>query len=657
MKQERLDLDLRVQGYVSQIRSHASLRVGGMPASPTNREILARCVEAWLVLSEDLMLRQGIAPHARSQRMENMFSVLLDSDMVDIVSFLDAIYHRLITDSIPHPSQFKPVCDELTSDSRLDHKRLLSPVNLAIYSFLIETSDETKAHLLSSIAQFVRYPRKLEFQDIGLEQKALEEYLLTEQELDAVPQDDEERLSKTLEGVSQVIKDWFEDFHIENLLPKHGVGSVAEGPLSLCEKFQTMRVDGMVKTILNHSSGAYVYREYFPIPPEDGLERISRTIFVPKTATKLRTISMEPATLQYLQQGVMSELYRYIEHHPFLGVRIKLDDQGQNQVLALEGSMTHSYGTIDLSKASDSVSWNLVRRVFRSVPRLYKWLLATRSSSTLLPNGETIPLKKFAPMGSALCFPIECIIFAAIVEYASAAACKRLRIPKRVYSVYGDDLVVQSECYEDVIDALLLCGFHVNASKSYNVGRYRESCGKEYYAGFDISPLYYRIPFYRSKISPSAYSSWCGLANNAFLHHLPLLRLFAVRKVLESGRRRGPYFTVSPYVSPSLYSDQPTNFHVDWFWNADYQRLEGRFCTVKSRQRGGELTDDALAYFCKLVDLARRPRGRVTNDDESAPLYAMHGLIEFFSSINRPIRAYTIHQMDCTHDWSGTAFP
>lgn len=635
-----------VDDQLSQIFDQHNIVLGGDQASKDNVEILRRCLKDWLVLLEDLMLRLGLDDASRVARRMNFLQAITRSDITEVLLFLDAIYHRLIEVDDETPETFKQFLESHAHES-IDYMRLLSPINQALYPFLSETDQEKKAYFLSIIAQFLRFARKLEFQDIGLEAKAFADYMDTEKELEAMQYDDE----KVFKDLSDIIQRWLGDFHIDCLLPKHGSGSVAEGSLSLAEKYKVMSVDQLIKIGLRNPSYPDSWMEYFPSQPGSNLVRCSRTIFVPKTATKLRTISMEPTTLQYLQQGVMYELYRYIGNHPYLGVRIKLSDQGQNQVLAWEGSRYHNYGTIDLSHASDSVSWNLVRKIFKSSPSLYKWLLITRSKMTLLPNGETIALQKFAPMGSALCFPIECLIFAAIVEYATDNVCKSNKVPKELYSIYGDDIVVQSNCYDEVIRILTICGFTVNMTKSYNSGNYRESCGKEYYAGYDISAITYRIPFYRKRVTPSAYWSLCSAANNA-VGRFPLYRAWLIKLTMSLSPRHGPYFTFNKGKSPYLFSSQPTNFHVKSRWNKNYQRWEGKFISVKSKQRcQDELDDDILRYHIKLIELAKRSTERVTNIDESTGPRAVHGLVEYFCSTSLPLTDWREHDLLLAFDW------
>jgi len=633
----------RVADCVSLFRSSRSITLGGTQASELNIEIFSRCLNDWLILLEDLMLRLNLQESSRDAKRNNFVQALLPADLSEVLLFLDAVYTRLI-DECDTPDSFKHYLEGRANG--IDYQRLLSPISQVTYQFLIEIDQEKKAYFLSIIAQFLRFARKLEFQDIGLEQKALADYMETEDELESMSYDDEQVFDK----LANIVHRWFKDFHIDILLPKHGSGSVSEGSLTLAQKYAHCHTDVLIRECLSDIGAPDSYLDYFPVQPGEALVRRSRTIFVPKTAVKLRTISMEPCTLQYLQQGVMYELYRYIENHEYLGVRVRLADQQQNQIMAWEGSKYCTFGTIDLSHASDSVSWNLVRRVFRKSSSLFKWLMVTRSKETLLPNGEVIKLNKFAPMGSALCFPVECILFAAIVEYATNKICRQLKIRKEIYTVYGDDIVVQAACYDETCRILQLCGFTVNTSKSYNSGPYRESCGKEYYAGVDISAIYYRIPFSNRKTSPSVYSSWCSMANNAYLHRLPVLRNYLINRVLSTFPGKGPYFGRSPYKSPYLYSPQPTNFHVVKKWCKRYQRWEGRFISVKSKLRGAEVTDDVIRYHCALVNMAKRCKLHAAPIDEFVPSVSLQGCVEFFSSTALPITDWIQHDLMLTED-------
>jgi len=97
-------------------------------------------------------------------------------------------------------------------------------------------------------------------------------------------------------------------------------------------------------------------------------------------------------------------------------------------------------------------------------------------------------------MGSALCFPIEAMVFLTVIflgiERESNTLLSReelIRLYHDRVRVFGDDLIVPRDNVLSVVDELQTFGFVVNISKSFWTGRFRESCGREYYNGQDIS--------------------------------------------------------------------------------------------------------------------------------------------------------------------------
>lgn len=334
---------------------------------------------------------------------------------------------------------------------------------------------------------------------------------------------------------------------------------------------------------------------------------------------------MEPVTLQYFQQGVMAELYEFIGNHRYLGGRIKLRDQSQNQELAKQGSIDNSLSTIDLSAASDSVSWALVKGVFTGTP-LMKWLWATRSRNTLLPDGNTVKLLKFAPMGSALCFPVECLIFAAVLEYEAHKECRTSRKTPSFWSVFGDDLVVSKSITENVIRSLNEVGFLVNVDKSFTDGPFRESCGKDYYEGIDVSSTYYRLPAFNSKnLLPDVYAAICSGANLAQERGLLRLRQWYLSLLLRT-RRTAPYFCSSVSRSPAVYSPMPTNYHVISRYKTGWQCWIGRFCTVKSKRTVRDCVDnEETRYFYTLSLMARSKKTYFSPLEDVSQGVTLHG--------------------------------
>lgn len=199
----------------------------------------------------------------------------------------------------------------------------------------------------------------------------------------------------------------------------------------------------------------------------------ARLAFVPKDARGPRSICMEPHELMFIQKGLQTLLYDYIEHHSVAKGYINFTDQSINRNLAYQSSIDRRYATIDLKDASDLVSWDLIRLLVS--PEWYRVLKSTRSTAVTLPNNTTYKLNKFASMGSALCFPIEAMLFWSIVRTVTKCW------------VYGDDIIVPLEKVDEVISLLESFGLIVNRDKTCVAGYFRESCGAEYYRGHDIS--------------------------------------------------------------------------------------------------------------------------------------------------------------------------
>ena len=197
--------------------------------------------------------------------------------------------------------------------------------------------------------------------------------------------------------------------------------------------------------------------------------------FVPKTAKTYRSICTEPGLNVMVQAGIGKVMARRLA-----AVGVDIRDQTVNQRRAMEGSLTGALATLDLSSASDTVSREVV---FELLPLDWASLLnRARSSNVMLPGGRIIRQEKFSSMGNGFTFPLETLIF-----WGLAAACCR---EDSQATVYGDDIVVPAKSYDLLVEVLTALGFVVNLKKSYHKGFFRESCGKDYYWGIDVRPIY-----------------------------------------------------------------------------------------------------------------------------------------------------------------------
>lgn len=424
------------------------------------------------------------------------------------------------------------------------------------------------------LLQVTAWMTRLSLQDVSFEEESIRDYLDTEDAiLDSYP-------DSITDALNRIIRFWLRTFDPDRIRFKHGSGSVAfTSPPTLETKYRALGTDRKIEIVFKDLYTPHV--ETLLSGPADNvlvIDRRSETTFVPKSWKSMRTISMESPTLMYLQQGILAAIDHMVESNSYLRNRIGTHEQERNQKLAQEASLFRNYATIDLSAASDSVSWKLVKKVFKGTP-LYPYLIATRSTHTILPDGREVSLRKYAPMGSALCFPIETMVFAAICELVTRRwqhnCAEAGRFAGR-FSVYGDDIICPTECAEDVIDVLRQLGFRVNAQKSFWKQKdwYRESCGGEYIDGIDVTPMRLSRNYksecltvnVKQRISgpvtednvevDSGIAGYVDGANFSFEWGFPHLRAFFIKKLVDQG-----YTPI--FGDKRIKSFHPSNYHTE----------------------------------------------------------------------------------------------
>jgi hypothetical protein len=208
--------------------------------------------------------------------------------------------------------------------------------------------------------------------------------------------------------------------------------------------------------------------------------------------------------MQYMQQAILENLVESLEEDDISSWLIGIGDQIPNQEMAYEGSLNGNLATLDLSEASDRVSVQQVMGLLANHPSLREGVDASRSmKADVLIDGthQVVRLNKFASMGSALCFPFEAIVFATVIfvgiekELGHRLTRQDIKSFKGQVRVYGDDIIIPVRFADSVIAHLEAFGFKVNANKSFWTGKFRESCGKEYYNGTDVSIVRVRRVF------------------------------------------------------------------------------------------------------------------------------------------------------------------
>jgi hypothetical protein len=312
------------------------------------------------------------------------------------------------------------------------------------------------------------------------------------------------------------------------LIPRHGPGKVAER-LSYNRKYDSMHWTTRLEHVFPHMRWMYPSYSVGLSEPfgsvdirEPGAETPVRVVTVPKTLKAPRVIAMEPTCMQFVQQSVSQALMREIESDSLIGSMIGFTDQIPNQEMARVGSLDGSLATLDLSEASDRVSNQHVLELFSPSTFLSEIVQACRSRKADVPGFGVIRLAKFASMGSALCFPVEAMVFLTVAFMGIARELNTPVTPRLISQfkgsvrVYGDDIIVPAEFAVSVSKTLDLLGYKVNTTKSFWTGLFRESCGGDFYAGNRITPVKLRTEIPEGRMHAENVVSFSAFRNQLF---------------------------------------------------------------------------------------------------------------------------------------------
>lgn len=359
------------------------------------------------------------------------------------------------------------------------------------------------------------------------EQKAIDGYVEVERSLENPVFDSDE-----LDSFSKVsVLLWgnaFSDFDHHQLTPKHGPGAVVE-KYTPNQKYTNRQWHSRLEPFFPSDAYLYVNASHvleeeieLSVVQEDQEQPVKVTL-VPKTLKSPRIIAIEPCCMQYAQQAMSAYLVDRLESYWLTRRHVNFRDQSINQSLAMSASRSGLLATLDMSDASDRVSLSLVRHMLQSAPILLEALEACRSKAARLPSGEVIHLKKFASMGSAVCFPIEAMVFYTIIvssllrEQKLPVTLRNIyKVSRRVW-VYGDDIIVPTDMATAVVNSLTLLGNKVNSSKSFLSGGFRESCGVDAYRGNLVTPVYVRSTWPHDRGDASEIMSLVSTANQMYL--------------------------------------------------------------------------------------------------------------------------------------------
>lgn len=336
----------------------------------------------------------------------------------------------------------------------------------------------------------------------------------------------------------------------------------------------------------------------------------SRFKFVHKTFGKARGICIEQLEMQWLQQGIRKALYDRIENHPLSKGYVLFTDQSINGSLAQLSSRSRYMATIDMSSASDRISRKLVEYLFQDNEELLKALLALSTRIIELPeelsSDRMLMVNKYAPMGSALCFPVMGLVhFALIKSIISMTAPQHINdIP--VY-VYGDDIIIESSYAEEVMEKLPDFGMKINQKKSFFQSYFRESCGVHAYYGVNITPVRFKSIVHQS-ISVNDVVGLLKQEYDLFKKGYKKTAALIRSELLKS--QYGRFLKLTVGTKSNLFGfirDDDALMPLAKQcnakrWNSDLQAYKYRLCTIVDLFDDVPPVDDGEYYLRKLVE-------------------------------------------------------
>jgi len=502
--------------------------------------------------------------------------------------------------------------------------------HLPIFRECLEWVRTGRPDVLKYVLSFLRFGKKLNYVDPHLDATAFRGWLQVEEKLSTLDFAEDDLAS--LRIIVSTIVDRLSPDHV---LPSFGPGKVSE---------QAIRdVYDKLGSLLSHPRLAYTFGRPTLGLTEGGMvsktmlwrggsSDVARLKFVPKDITKSRSICMEPNAFMYFQQEVLRWMRASFDRS-LISRFVRLDDQSINRDAAIHGSTYLSMDTIDLSSASDSVSADLVRKIF-PVSWL-RYMFGSRTSKVRCPDGSVIVVKKFAPMGSAVCFPVQCVVFTAICLLAYRACQvgkttgsliqssddvvqlldgitfrrsafspfgKRFEAPV----VYGDDIICDSRVTDTVIVLLERFGFSVNTSKSFTKSMsFRESCGVYAFEGQDVTPVIFRLPYFQvGRWDANVYASFIGSINQMRANGYnavatfwnSILRDYGFKYPLPYVRDPAQFgmFTKNKHVIPNCHLRSNHILPNGECWQIDEERVQGIGQRDLKKKRPNNLDDYRL---------------------------------------------------------------
>jgi hypothetical protein len=286
--------------------------------------------------------------------------------------------------------------------------------------------------------------------------------------------------------------------------------------------------------------------------------RVAKLHAVPKDFKRKRLITVEPLVVAWHQQAARSTMLESVHNGSLKGTIMDqklsqtyetapgvavskhriIDPVLRQRGLSSSGAQSGHLVTIDLSDASDTISWEAVQSTFPA------WILALleKCRSTAVWDGRvTHDLHMYAGMGNATTFIVETLFFWALFT----AVGELTHCGKPQVSVFGDDIVMngkvaRNQWFQGMIRK---CGLLINWDKSgLSAGPgFREACGSVDYHGVHVP---FTPRFYGYAGTREGAIQYCELTSRLLNSHLLEFKLLGLGLYTWKGAPDAPLLNV-----------------------------------------------------------------------------------------------------------------
>jgi len=200
---------------------------------------------------------------------------------------------------------------------------------------------------------------------------------------------------------------------------------------------------------------------------------------VPKKFDSLRAITPNTTIGNFRSKGLGVMIERRLRRARYDIRRL----QQRHGVLARRASVRGDLVTCDQSLASDNITCLLTGTILP--PEWYEQLILGRIGLIQLPNGQIVETETIGMMGVGWTFPLQTLIFLSLLKAIDRVFYRG----GSIISAYGDDLIYSKRLHRYVEEIFPQLGLIINREKTFSDGKFRESCGYDFFAGVDVRPF------------------------------------------------------------------------------------------------------------------------------------------------------------------------